>query len=82
MTLLRPPNSNSTSHDLQKHVFRRQLALGVSLGLPLVLHVRDAEQDALDIAMEVSGRRRRVGDVLCRLFVFSRGGGASLVAWW
>ena len=38
---------------MQKTVFRRQLALGVSLGLPIVLHVRDAEQDALDIAMEV-----------------------------
>ncbi|KAF0298849.1 putative deoxyribonuclease TATDN2 [Amphibalanus amphitrite] len=46
--------NNSTSHDMQKTVFRRQLAIGVALGLPLVLHVRDAEQDALDIALEMA----------------------------
>ncbi|XP_043190244.1 trithorax group protein osa-like isoform X2 [Amphibalanus amphitrite] len=48
--------NNSTSHDMQKTVFRRQLAIGVALGLPLVLHVRDAEQDALDIALEMVPR--------------------------
>ena len=34
-------------------MFRLQLAIGVSLKLPLVLHVRDAEEDALEIAVEV-----------------------------
>ncbi|KAG7326185.1 hypothetical protein KOW79_009586 [Hemibagrus wyckioides] len=42
-------HKNSTSHSKQKKVFERQLRLAVSLGKPLVIHCRDADDDLLDI---------------------------------
>lgn len=35
--------------DVQKDVFARQICLADSVGLPVVLHIRDAYKDALDI---------------------------------
>uniref|UniRef100_A0A9J7YTM9 TatD DNase domain containing 2 n=3 Tax=Cyprinus carpio TaxID=7962 RepID=A0A9J7YTM9_CYPCA len=40
---------NSTDSKKQKEVFERQLQLAVSLGKPLVIHCRDADDDVLKI---------------------------------
>ncbi|KAK3557524.1 hypothetical protein QTP70_028482 [Hemibagrus guttatus] len=42
-------HKNSTNHNKQKKVFERQLRLAVSLGKPLVIHCRNADDDLLDI---------------------------------
>ncbi|XP_060776099.1 putative deoxyribonuclease TATDN2 isoform X2 [Neoarius graeffei] len=42
-------HKNSTGHSTQKEVFERQLRLAVSLGKPVVIHCRDADDDLLDI---------------------------------
>ncbi|TRY55009.1 hypothetical protein DNTS_020750 [Danionella cerebrum] len=42
-------HKNSTDSWKQKEVFERQLRLGVSLGKPLVIHCRDADDDVLKI---------------------------------
>ncbi|XP_060723417.1 putative deoxyribonuclease TATDN2 [Tachysurus vachellii] len=42
-------HKNSTSPSKQKEVFERQLRLAVSLGKPLVIHCRNADDDLLDI---------------------------------
>jgi len=39
----------------QKVLFQAQVELAVSLGLPVIVHSRDAEQDTLDILTAVSG---------------------------
>jgi len=54
--------NNTTDHDLQRHVFRRQLLLGVALGLPLVLHVREAEEEALEITKANVPRHSKTQD--------------------
>ncbi|XP_056606810.1 putative deoxyribonuclease TATDN2 [Triplophysa dalaica] len=42
-------HKNSTDSKKQKEVFKRQLQLAVSLGKPLVIHCRDADDDLLTI---------------------------------
>ncbi|XP_062853079.1 putative deoxyribonuclease TATDN2 isoform X2 [Trichomycterus rosablanca] len=42
-------HKNSTETSKQKAVFERQLRLAVSLGKPLVIHCRDADDDLLEI---------------------------------
>jgi TatD DNase family protein len=46
--------------DRQREAFRAQLALAEELGLPAIVHVRDAREDALAILMEFAGRVRGV----------------------
>ena len=41
-----------SERDVQKEVFSRQLSLARKLGLPVVLHTRDAWKDTLDILRE------------------------------
>lgn len=50
--------------DVQRHVFREQLALGRELGLPVVIHSREATQDTVDIIGEYP-------DVSCLLHCYS-----------
>ena len=45
-------NSQSTQ-EVQKRIFKQQLELAVSLGKPIVLHCRDAEQDMLQMLQSV-----------------------------
>ncbi|XP_076870670.1 putative deoxyribonuclease TATDN2 isoform X2 [Brachyhypopomus gauderio] len=42
-------HKNSTHSGRQKEVFERQLRLAISLGKPLVIHCRDADDDLLEI---------------------------------
>ena len=42
-------HGNSAPKDVQKIIFHRQLELAEKLGKPLILHVRDAHDDALEI---------------------------------
>ncbi len=44
----------------QREAFRAQLALAEELGLPAIVHVRDAQEDALAILAEFAGRVRGV----------------------
>jgi TatD DNase family protein len=44
----------------QREAFRAQLALAGELGLPAIVHVRNAEEDALAILSEFAGRVRGV----------------------
>jgi TatD DNase family protein len=46
--------------DRQRAAFRAQLALAAELGLPAIVHVRDAQEDALAILAEFAGRVRGV----------------------
>jgi TatD DNase family protein len=46
--------------DRQREAFRAQLALAGELGLPAIVHIRDAEADALAILSEFAGRVRGV----------------------
>lgn len=41
--------------DVQRRVFREQLALGQELGMPVVIHSREATQDTLEILEEYPG---------------------------
>ena len=43
--------------ELQKRVFRAQLALGLELGLPVIVHDREAHGDCMDIVREFPGVR-------------------------
>ena len=43
---------DSSPRDVQQAVFRRQCALALQLGKPLVVHVRDAHEDCLRILRE------------------------------
>jgi TatD DNase family protein len=50
---------DNSPRDVQKEVFRKQLALAKEAGLPVVIHSRDAKNDTLDIIKE-SGINRGV----------------------
>lgn len=47
-----------SEHDVQKDVFRRQMALAAEFGLPVEIHTRDAEADTVEILKEFNGRVR------------------------
>lgn len=44
----------------QREAFRAQLALGCELGLPVIFHIRDSQEDALAILSEFAGKIRGV----------------------
>ena len=44
---------NSVPKNVQKEVFYKQLKLAMEFNLPLVLHIRDAEEDGLEVLDEV-----------------------------
>ncbi|MBP3700352.1 MAG: TatD family hydrolase [Lachnospiraceae bacterium] len=54
-------------HDAQKYWFIRQLGLARELGLPVVVHSREAAQDTLDIV------REHASDLVCDIHCFSYG---------
>lgn len=54
-------------HEDQKRWFVRQLDLARQLGLPVVVHSREAAQDTLDII------KREAGDLCCDIHCFSYG---------
>jgi len=54
-------------HDQQKYWFIRQLELARELGLPVVVHSREAAQDTLDIV------REHASDLICDIHCFSYG---------
>jgi len=54
-------------HDQQKYWFVRQLQLARELGLPVVVHSREAAQDTLDIVKEYAS------DLICDIHCFSYG---------
>src|SRR5690606_1024306 len=47
---------DNSPREAQREVFRRQIALARKLGLPLVIHTRDAAEDTLAILREESAR--------------------------
>ncbi len=49
--------------DVQKNVFRRQLAIAIAANLPIVIHCRDAWPDCLDI-LELGWRASGLGGIL------------------
>ncbi|MDD4050987.1 MAG: TatD family hydrolase [candidate division Zixibacteria bacterium] len=51
---------NLSPHDIQKNAFVQQLDLAVTLHLPVVIHVREAMDDALQIMKGYTGRLRGV----------------------
>lgn len=55
---------NHSEPEIQKQVFRRQLQLAVGLGLPAVIHDREAHEDIMDLLATFSGRER-AGVVHC-----------------
>lgn len=48
---------DNSPRDVQREAFRRQLALGKKLDLPVIIHTRDADQDTQQILNEVSPPR-------------------------
>ncbi|HET9834245.1 MAG TPA: TatD family hydrolase [Vicinamibacterales bacterium] len=46
--------------DVQQHVFRAQVTLACELGLPIVIHTREADDDTVRILKEAGGRARGV----------------------
>jgi len=55
--------------DIQRDVFQKQLAIGISSGLPVFLHMRDAHADFRSILKEVRGA---LSDVVVHCFTGSR----------
>ncbi len=49
---------DNSPRDVQREAFRRQMELAIDLGLPVVIHNRDAHQDTIDILKEFAGRAR------------------------
>ena len=47
---------DSSPRDVQKQRFRQQLDLAIELGLPVIIHERDAHADAMTIVREYAGR--------------------------
>jgi TatD DNase family protein len=46
--------------DRQREAFRAQIALACELGLPVIVHIRDSQEDALDILSRFAGKVRGV----------------------
>ncbi len=44
---------DNSPREIQRDVFRRQLELSGRLGLPVIVHTRDADEDTIDILREV-----------------------------
>ncbi|MFH1742131.1 MAG: TatD family hydrolase, partial [bacterium] len=44
-------------HDLQRRLFREQIALAESLGLPVIIHSRDCDEDLLQILRDLRPAR-------------------------
>ncbi|MCP3677078.1 MAG: YchF/TatD family DNA exonuclease [Deltaproteobacteria bacterium] len=59
---------DNSPRDIQQEVFRRQIRLGTSLNLPIIIHTREADRDTLDILKE-----ERAGDTGGVLHCFSGG---------
>ncbi len=49
---------DESPREVQRAVFRRQLALAVQCGLPVEIHTRDAEEDTITILSEFAGTVR------------------------
>jgi len=47
---------NLSPHDIQKKAFKEQLDLAVNLDLPVVIHVREAMDDAMAIVRDYAGK--------------------------
>ena len=45
-----------SEHDVQREVFRKQMAIAAEFNLPIEIHTRDAEADTIEILKEFSGR--------------------------
>jgi len=54
--------------DLQREFFRRHLSLAGELGLPTIIHCRDAEDDCLRLLREEADRRDIDGQVVMHCF--------------
>lgn len=48
---------DNSPRDIQREVFRAQLNLSVRLGMPVVIHTRDADPDTIEILREIRPRR-------------------------
>jgi TatD DNase family protein len=53
---------DTSPRDVQKEVFRKQIRLARKLGMPIVIHNRDAHQDVVDILKEE--RAQEVGGIM------------------
>lgn len=51
---------DSSPREIQREVFRKQLALAEEFGLPVEIHTRDAEQDTIEILSEFKSKVRGV----------------------
>ena len=49
--------------EVQRRVFRRQLALAVEFGMPVVIHTREADEDTIEILREFAPQMARKGVV-------------------
>ena len=49
--------------EVQRQVFRRQLALAVEFGMPVVIHTREADDDTIEILREFAPQMARKGVV-------------------
>ena len=56
---------NFSDRPTQRKVFARQLAVADELGLPIILHVRDAYEDAFRILQENKSKIRHGGELHC-----------------
>jgi TatD DNase family protein len=48
---------DNSPRDIQQNVFRRQLALANDLGLPVIIHTRDADDDTIKLLKEQNSSR-------------------------
>jgi len=48
---------DNSPRDVQRAVFRRQLELAVKLDLPVIVHTREADDDAIDILRQTAPRK-------------------------